>query len=204
MERRVKPEDNIPVRMLEPEAIESRKLAMTNKKLSKKGESQLRVALLSLNGKAVNADVMEKFYRHLDSYLRLEVQPYSICTKGCDQCCHVRVDVSLLEAWYISEMSGVELDVEPMQNKVQGRNAEVPCPFLKDGGCSIYKYRPIACRMFNAIDHWKHCYANEQHSVFTIMSQPEVAELQGHLMRSGHEDVGSSWADIRQWFPPAK
>ncbi|HVL09346.1 MAG TPA: YkgJ family cysteine cluster protein, partial [Burkholderiaceae bacterium] len=65
-----------------------------------------------------------------------------------------------------------------------------PCPFLRDGACSVYDVRPMACRLLlNLDDDDLLCqlvpYANgQQLKAFFLLAQPAAA-----------------WADIRDFFP---
>jgi Fe-S-cluster containining protein len=69
------------------------------------------------------------------------------CARGCDQCCHVRLEVLPVEAAAIR----VHLEVmEPAQRAAIERRAEAPgdrCVMLApDGSCDIYEARPLVCR----------------------------------------------------------
>jgi uncharacterized protein len=80
--------------------------------------------------------------------------PHAACRKGCSHCCHISVLISGQEA----ELIGEKIGVKPA--KVKGntgpRDIEAgyhnPCPFLKDGACSIYESRPFVCRKLINID----------------------------------------------------
>ena len=69
---------------------------------------------------------------------------------GCAYCCHQAVMLSALEVDRIEKGTGLKAtrNLKPYdsQDNVQ-RFARTPCPFLKDGGCSIYEHRPISCRL---------------------------------------------------------
>lgn len=79
------------------------------------------------------------------------------CKLGCDQCCHVSLSVSAIEAKAISDwfdqLDGSvkrHLHVKWQSEKYKGRdldgNLVEPCAFLYEGKCSIYDARPIICR----------------------------------------------------------
>lgn len=74
--------------------------------------------------------------------------PHSACRRGCSHCCHIPVLVPEQEAALI----GKRIGVKPAKVKGIKRGEEVragydnPCTFLKDGACSIYASRPLACR----------------------------------------------------------
>ncbi len=49
-------------------------------------------------------------------------------------------------------------DLEAAQREFDDlRRRRVPCPFLRDGACSIYEVRPVVCRHTMALDTAEHC-----------------------------------------------
>jgi Putative zinc- or iron-chelating domain len=74
--------------------------------------------------------------------------PHAACRKGCTHCCHTSVLIPAQEAALI----GKRIGVKPAKvTGITGRHDikagyDNPCPFLKDGACSIYASRPLACR----------------------------------------------------------
>jgi Fe-S-cluster containining protein len=76
------------------------------------------------------------------------------CGEGCSNCCEHQKDLPLYPHelvgiyWYVSEKLAV-----PVQDILKGRliahTADLPCPFLIGGACSIHPLRPIGCRQFN-------------------------------------------------------
>ncbi len=90
------------------------------------------------------------------------------CKKGCDHCCHVTVMVDaatvLRIADFIRETFGraertlldmrmilYEDKVEKMTQSERSR-AQLPCPLLVDGACTVHPVRPLVCRSFNSYD----------------------------------------------------
>ncbi len=84
------------------------------------------------------------------------------CKLGCTACCHRNIKVTLPEVLAIAirlftgrDSSSLqdfigELEVSPYNN-VESRREQffrqnAPCPLLKDGACTVYDIRPIACR----------------------------------------------------------
>ena len=95
----------------------------------------------------------EIFFNELDLKLNEYFRGYSdfICCKiGCSTCCE-KGDYPLSEIELQYMMRGyIELESE-LKRKVQG-NIKIMtrggrCPFLIDKKCSIYRYRPIICRV---------------------------------------------------------
>lgn len=108
------------------------------------------------------------------------------CKAGCFQCCREPVMAELNEVRLIvSTLTPAQvLDLGPMVEKwwrefFAARLHELPnpqdddfvardglysyraanlwCPLLRDGMCSVYQERPISCRMHNAVGNPKHC-----------------------------------------------
>lgn len=136
------------------------------------------------------------------------VSPVSACRNGCSHCCNVSVLIPRSEAQLIAKRTGAKLASNPPAEKLSPEleervqvHAGSPCTFLRDGGCSIYEHRPLACRtLVNMDDTSILCelvpnvavpvpYANSSmlRGIFTVVCQDELH------------------ADIREWFPgPAR
>lgn len=66
------------------------------------------------------------------------IHRFSICKKGCKYCCHYEIAITDLEVEYIKNK--VKINKKKYDASMQA------CPFLKEGTCSIYEYRPFVCR----------------------------------------------------------
>ena len=103
------------------------------------------------------------------------VLPYQqplACRNGCSYCCYMQATASGPEILAIAEyieanMSDGELDaLRARVAETDGVTGEldsfgrlfanVPCPLLRDGGCSVYEVRPLVCRGYNSL-HWVAC-----------------------------------------------
>ncbi len=90
------------------------------------------------------------------------------CKSGCDHCCHQIVGVTAPEVLAIFEhlkqtrtdveLAELKAHVARLYERAQGLpsherfSPEHPCVFLRDGRCSIYDARPLACRGVNSLD----------------------------------------------------
>jgi Fe-S-cluster containining protein len=90
------------------------------------------------------------------------------CKAGCDHCCYQVVGVTPPEAFAIfehlkrtrspEELEQLEAHVARLYERArelpsaQRFSPEHPCAFLRDGSCSIYEARPLACRGVNSLD----------------------------------------------------
>lgn len=204
--RNVDPKDEVPIRWLTDESIEKRIANMKNvpvpKAVKHKGQ-RLQDWLFSLEGKNVeNRFMMYRVYKFVDLYMEKAVLPQTVCRKGCSACCYVNVQTTPLEASYIEEMTGIKMNKLMKGYMPHLDQKNTPCPFLKDGVCSVYDYRPMACRSFATIDHWKHCEdPTTPHMIHAIKSQPFLEFLFGTLHGIGSRFTNySAYADIREWF----
>jgi Fe-S-cluster containining protein len=89
------------------------------------------------------------------------------CTRGCDYCCHQRVEVRPYEAFVLAEhirsrMTPAEqADVKNRLTANRERigalaplahtQAGIPCALLDNGVCSVYEARPAACRKYYSL-----------------------------------------------------
>ncbi len=91
------------------------------------------------------------------------------CKRGCSWCCHQLVvmtnradGIRMLDAAYrdfsAEEFAQLELKLREQTEQIsrmsheQAETRRWTCPFLKDGSCSIYDVRPIACRSVSSRD----------------------------------------------------
>jgi Fe-S-cluster containining protein len=89
------------------------------------------------------------------------------CERGCNYCCHQRVEIRPYEAFVLAEhirtrMTTVEqaeaisrltanrARIEPME-PLQHTQAGIACALLVDGACSVYEARPAACRKYYSL-----------------------------------------------------
>ena len=80
----------------------------------------------------------------------------SVCKSKCSHCCRIPVQITELEAQYISKHTERKIQVsrQPLSSSV----LESSCPFLdKNELCSIYEVRPFNCRTFHTLDNPNFC-----------------------------------------------
>jgi Fe-S-cluster containining protein len=88
------------------------------------------------------------------------------CKRGCNFCCHINVDITDPEAAAIHhhcKENKIKVDTKYLKERLQVRAKEVAfsktaaCVFLKNGECSIYAVRPLACRTYLVVNEPKYC-----------------------------------------------
>jgi Fe-S-cluster containining protein len=88
------------------------------------------------------------------------------CKRGCNYCCHYRVDVSATEALALADFAAklpepkrVQVTASLASNvartskltKTQHIQTNIACAFLSDGECLAYEVRPLACRRHHSM-----------------------------------------------------
>lgn len=161
-------------------------------------EDTIQRKLASENASSRNK--LQKIYS-LMAELGKAAEPYVACGKGCSGCCQMNVTVSQLEANFIENETGIKparvtRSVRHPPDEFMG----VPCPFLKEGSCSIYEARPYPCRKhisFDTSSYW--CDPTRSLVEFPMI---EFSGAQGAFMDIARATSGGVFADIRDFFPP--
>jgi uncharacterized protein len=131
---------------------------------------------------------------------------FAACARGCGHCCHVHVPIADFEAQYIGDHiatkpAALKQSIRHDRMKFSGKT---PCPFLKNGECSIYQYRPLTCRMhlnFDIDNYW--CLHENWNKPEAVIPRPDIHPL----MDAYHQLSGKTGpvvADIRDFFPHGK
>jgi len=140
---------------------------------------------------------LKKLYADIDTFYKY-VLPETPCSKGCNSCCHYDVSISELEAKYIEKGTGVRRAI-PME-MTHRNNSYVPCTFLDSGKCSIYEYRPYACRThvtFTPTPFWCEPGRVEEHAFPMTQLNSFMFCIKLICASSKHRKD----ADIRDFFP---
>lgn len=141
-------------------------------------------------------DILERLYSYMDEYNKF-VATFTVCEKGCSACCNIPVNISRLEAEYISKKAG-----KSVTNKIIQKSGS--CPFLSETGtCSIYRQRPFNCRTFHTADDPKYCSTNEDHVVYGVSSLgygSAILSQIAELIRILNVYYNGEYKDIRSFF----
>ena len=86
------------------------------------------------------------------------------CFNGCHWCCHQAVFANSYEIHYLSEQIKAKFSPDELNDvisrtedklaktsnltEIEHSTFKAPCPLLKDGSCSAYEARPMACRIY--------------------------------------------------------
>jgi uncharacterized protein len=141
----------------------------------------------------------------LADYIGSQTTDKVACTRGCSHCCNIAVSLPKDEAALI----GARIGRIPMATKPRLNADHIdwgyhnPCPFLRDGECSIYESRPLACRIHYSVDRDDLlCRLSPPYS--TPVPYLNTSELTRLLMQVSSRGGMPHYADIREWFPPSK
>lgn len=129
---------------------------------------------------------------------------HSACRSGCSHCCHIDVAVPRSEAELIAKATKAPMDKAPgvaytLSESERGSDFfKVPCTFLKEGECSIYEHRPLACRtLLNMDDSDLLCRLVEGCKVPVPYADSSTLQAAFAIVAGQEQE----WADIRNWFP---
>ena len=94
-----------------------------------------------------------EFLREFDKTLKGYFESFGVniyCKKGCSACCE-KGDYPLtdLELEYLMQgYTGLDSEMKiQVQNNIKNMVKGGACPFLVNGECTVYPYRPIICRV---------------------------------------------------------
>lgn len=70
------------------------------------------------------------------------------CAPGCGWCCHQPVEAATVEVLAIAARLRSRPDAAALRARLEAWPGGRICPFLTDGACAIYSFRPLKCRGF--------------------------------------------------------
>lgn len=145
---------------------------------------------------------LEAVYAFTDRFNAF-VATFAVCQKGCNHCCQIDVQVSRIEAEYITFKGGPQLD---HQGEARTTGHRTACPFIgADGGCKVYSTRPFNCRTFHTLDDPKYCADGDvDHQVYGAAGKGYGVRFYQAIaawLKDVHESKGLPYRDIRDWFP---
>lgn len=181
-------------------------------KMTPEWDADMRRKIVNLrNTNASPKTKLPKLYQLMETVAHLRA-PHLACKAGCDACCRtIPVEISELEAKNISSISGREfVKLKPGRHTIQGFDKKwrnTPCPFLKEGLCSIYEYRPYSCRSLGVADidelacdpvNTELARKGDPRAVAVSMTKMQAFDPIYQEINAG---PNAAWGDIRQFFP---
>lgn len=155
-----------------------------------------RIAGLKIPAKAKTLQMWE-----VGAEISKAITPYVACKQGCSFCCNIATTITTTEAQIIGKHVGRKPQVFTKRVNILTnipKYSGVPCPFLKEGRCSIYEVRPLACRIhFNLSDSPYFCNTSIP-SKDSIVPQTNNDNIDAAHFKAFHNEI---WADMRDFFP---
>jgi Fe-S-cluster containining protein len=140
------------------------------------------------------------------------------CHKGCHWCCHQAVFANSYELHYLASQikrsfSEEELlslfrqtEVKYAQTSKLAENEilkfKSPCPLLKNGACSMYSARPMACRIYlstkldTCLEFYKHP-ENDENFPALIDFPLRAGRMMNEGFRAALKEIGIETAEFR-------
>jgi len=140
------------------------------------------------------------------------------CFKGCHWCCHQAVFANSYELHYLSEQIKKDFTSEELACVITKTEAKylitselsdeeilkykAPCPLLKNGACSAYAARPMACRIYlstkleTCLEFYKHP-ENETNYPALIDFPLRAGRMLNEGFRAALKEYGIETAEFR-------
>ena len=133
------------------------------------------------------------------------VAPVAACRRSCTHCCHIRVEMTQLEAERLGSAIGRAPNTRQryMPAEEGAFGYDTPCPFLAEGECNIYEHRPFACRKHHSLDVDALFCRLDLPPEFAE-SVPRVSPNMALLAYAAAVTPSMGVADIRDWFPGSR
>lgn len=157
------------------------------------------------------------FHQRLDVALESVASQSGVpnaCKKGCDYCCHFKVELGADEMFaikhYVMSVFSAErreFVLEAARNSAlqvsslsqSGRiKTNIPCPFLLDHECSVYPVRPAMCRKMHSTDvrscrqSWDNpddvTIANKEQAVVSAIAMAAIMAAREGVSKAGFDD----------------
>lgn len=140
------------------------------------------------------------------------------CFKGCHWCCHQAVFANSYELHFLSERIKKSYSSEELVDIIAKADAKclitselsdeeilkhkAPCPLLKDGACSAYAARPMACRIYLSTKletclEFYHHPENETNFPALIDFPLRAGKMMNEGFRAALKGVGIETAEFR-------
>lgn len=153
------------------------------------------------------------------------------CRRGCSACCTREVPVATTDAQHIQtavSRGAIPLEtIETAKKNASGHSRS--CPFLFEGNCSIYEFRPLLCAITGAggvatskkqleqlnsgeveglpVKNLSSSMCREGHAILarnnTVFSKQSIQDTQEVLMHLAKHKFGST-KRLAEWLRPAK
>ena len=155
---------------------------------------------------AVRAQVVRMYSRleHEQLAVIVEAKLTLECERGCNYCCHQRVEVRPYEAFVMADHIRTHMRVEQQTDvaskiaanrariaplaPLQHTQANIPCALLVDGACSVYAARPAACRKYYSLS------VDTCRAAFLHPTEPLIGPLEDDGLRLAGNAVALGYA----------
>ena len=159
-----------------------------------------------------NGTKRQKIYLLWEAYdiLGNQYNKVAACKLGCNHCCHIATSLTQDEAEAIGHKIGVKPKHPPKVANFHGFDFGYhnPCVFLHKDVCSIYAYRPMACRTcYNMDDDELLCRFDAKDDdpanldgtrPVPYLNQTQIHQVTLQILQPAQMEC---LADIRDYFP---
>jgi uncharacterized protein len=176
--------------------------------LINKNEKKILKKLVALELQVKDCDnhfkALELIYDFVEKNWSKYLDPFSSCSAGCSYCCHINIELTSLEAEYISNKNNIPYFTNNLY--IKKIELEHPaCLFLDNTGkCKIYNSRPLTCRMHYMFTNPNWCqigHQNENKAQGINMNNPMQNRLMNLIRQITDSSNNCQLASIHSFFP---
>lgn len=183
--------------------VGNRKAAKIRERLQPMKKSFDKRATAILRTPSALASKVRAMWKLADDMLA-QADGIAACTRGCSHCCHIAVGVFEHEARVIGASVG-RTPANPPASQTYDHikiGYDNPCPFLRDGQCSIYEHRPMTCRtQLSLFENEEPCRLRPGETVMVPYYDGTELRVVMGLVGTNNPRKLPRAADIREWFP---
>ncbi|MEQ1517974.1 MAG: YkgJ family cysteine cluster protein [Usitatibacteraceae bacterium] len=162
--------------------------------------------VVARDGDAVRAQVV-RMYARLASEQEAVIDASKLglaCERGCNYCCHQRVEIRPYEAFVLVEhirahfseakQAGVKARLAANRARIaplaplEHTQAGIACALLEEGVCSVYEARPAACRKYYSLS------VDTCRTAFEHPKEPLMGPLEDDALRLAGNAVALGFA----------
>jgi Fe-S-cluster containining protein len=158
------------------------------------------------DGDAVRAQAVRMYARleREQGEVIAALKPALACKRGCNYCCHQRVEIRPYEAFVLAEHVRTKTSPKEqadVKNRIaanlerikplaplQHTQAGIACALLVDGACSVYEARPAACRKYYSLS------VETCRTAFEHPTEPLIGPLEDDALRLAGNAVALGYA----------
>lgn len=143
---------------------------------------------------------LSDIYAFVDDNWGSFFKKYASCKAGCSYCCKMNIELTPVEARYISEKANLPVNLASLF-RLSEEGEHNQCPLLDSNGfCKVYEYRPFACRCHFSLTEPTKCDITKDLSGTMVNSTCNEVMLELSLIVASLNEGGIPYYSIHSFF----